>query len=104
MEPDFALHQAVAARGAWIEYDHVGRDDDNAVADLILRALDAGLENQLLISHDLGWYDPAQPGGGTPKPYTHLAAVMLPLLRERGVAEATLTKLTHDNPFNAYAR
>ena len=103
-EPDFELHRAVAARGAWIEYDHVGRADDTLVADAILRALDAGLGGQLLISHDRGWYDPAKPGGGVPKPYTHLGDVMLPLLRERGVDEATLTRLTHDNPFNAYAR
>jgi phosphotriesterase-related protein len=103
-EPDFALHKAVAARGAWIEYDHVGREDDTAVCDLILRAVDAGLGSQLLLSHDRGWYDPAQSGGGTPQPYTHLYDVVLPMLRERGVDEATLTMLTHDNPFNAYAR
>jgi phosphotriesterase-related protein len=29
---------------------------------------------------------------------------MMPLLREAGVDEATLTVLTHDNPFDAYAR
>jgi phosphotriesterase-related protein len=103
-EPDFALHRAVAARGAWIEYDHVGREDDNVVADMIIRALDAGLGGQLLVSHDRGWYDPAKPGGGTPDPYTHLSEALLPLLRQRGVDEAMIVQLTHDNPFNAYAR
>lgn len=104
MEPDFELHKAVAARGAWIEYDHVGREDDALVCDMIVRALEAGLGGQLLVSHDLGWYDPAQPHGGTPRPYTHLSDVVLPMLRARGVDEATLTTLTNDNPFNAYAR
>ena len=103
-EPDFALHQAVAARGAWIEYDHVGRDDDGAVATMILRALDAGLAGQLLLSHDRGWYDPAKPQGGKPEPYTHLSLVMIPMLKGRGVDEATIRALTHDNPFNAFAR
>jgi phosphotriesterase-related protein len=103
-EPDFELHKAVAARGAWIEYDHVGRADDPIVADMIVRALDAGLGPQLLLSHDRGWFDPALPGGGTPKPYTHLSEVLLPMLRSRGVSEATLRMLTHDNPFNAFAR
>ena len=32
------------------------------------------------------------------------ATSILPMLRDRGVDEATLTMLTHDNPFNAYAR
>lgn len=103
-EPDFGLHKAVAARGAWIEYDHVGREDDDAVVAMILRALEAGLGPQLLLSHDRGWYDPALPGGGTPQPYTHLSQVLLPKLAAAGVDPATLTMLTHDNPFNAYAR
>ena len=103
-EPDFALNRAVADRGAWIEFDHVGRAPDDAVADLVIRALEAGYEAQMLISHDRGWFDPAQPGGGTPMPYTHLSDVLLPLLAERGVAPDTIRRLTHDNPFNAYAR
>ncbi len=103
-EPDFALNLAVAARGAFIEYDHVGRADDDAVVALILKALAAGLAGQLLLSHDRGWYDPALPGGGTPLPYTHLSEKLLPKLRTEGVDEATLHRITHDNPFEAYAR
>ncbi|WP_375451792.1 phosphotriesterase [uncultured Devosia sp.] len=103
-EPDFGLHQAVAARGAWIEYDHIGRDPDAEVCALILRALGAGLGGQLLLSHDLGWYDPAQPGGGTPRPYTRLVEVMLPMLRDAGVSQEVLDGLTRDNPFAAFAR
>ncbi|MCP8882020.1 esterase [Devosia sp. XJ19-1] len=103
-EPDFELHKAVAARGAWIEYDHVGRDPDDEVLALVLKALEAGLGKQLLLSHDLGWYDPAQPGGGTPRPYTHLVDWLLPALRAEGVEEAMINRLTQDNPFDAFAR
>ncbi len=103
-EKDFGLNIAVAQRGAWIEYDHVGRAPDAAVSELILRALDADLGSQLLLSHDRGWYDPAIPGGGTPTPYTHLSDVMLPLLRQSGVDETTIRQLTVSNPFEAYAR
>ena len=103
-EPDFEMHKTVAARGAWIEYDHVGRDPDAAVLALVLKALEAGLGPQLLLSHDLGWYDPAQEGGGTPRPYTHLVDWLLPALRDAGVDVATITGLTEDNPFEAFAR
>jgi len=103
-EPDFALNQAVAARGAWIEYDHIGRDPDGEVLALVLRALEAGLERQMLLSHDLGWYDPALPGGGVPRPYTHLMDWLLPALRAEGIEEATITQLTADNPFEAFSR
>lgn len=103
-EPDFALNKEVAARGAWIEYDHIGRDPDAEVLALVLKALEADLGPQLLLSHDLGWYDPAQPGGGTPRPYTHLVDWLLPALREAGIDEAMISRLTQDNPFNAFAR
>lgn len=103
-EPDLALHDGAAGRGAWIEYDHVGRAPDDAVAALILRALDRGHGGRLLVSHDLGWFDPAKAGGGTPRPWTHLADVMLPRLRAEGVGAEVLGRLTQDNPFRAFAR
>ncbi len=103
-EPDFEMHKALAARGAWIEYDHIGREPDEDVVALIMRAIEAGLAGQLLLSHDLGWYDPAQPGGGVPRPYTVLVDHILPMLRARGVDDATITLLTESNPFKAFAR
>lgn len=103
-EPDFAQHMAVAARGAWIEYDNIGWVPVEESVALILRALEAGLAPHLLLSHDAGWFDPAKPGGGTPKPYTVLSTEILPRLRAAGVDEATITRLTHENPFLAYAR
>jgi phosphotriesterase-related protein len=104
-EPDFAMHLAVARRGAWIEYDGIGGwgEDEDYVRN-INRVLDAGLGDRLLLSHDRGWFDPAQPGGGIPKPYTYLFEVFLPKLRESGVDETTIAKLTRDNPFRAFAR
>ena len=66
--------------------------------------LEAGYADQLLLSHDMGWYDPAQPGGGTPQPFTYLSTTFLPKLRDAGVDDATITKLTRDNPFRAFAR
>jgi phosphotriesterase-related protein len=103
-EKDFGLNLAVAERGAWIEYDNIGYVDDGELIPLILKVIDAGRADQLLLSHDMGWYDPAKPGGGQPRPYTHLSEIMLPKLRSQGVSDATLTQLTHANPFNAFAR
>lgn len=103
-EPDFEMHRAVAARGAWIEYDNLGWVPDEESVPLILKALEAGLGTQLLLSHDMGWFDPAKPGGGEPRPYTHLVASVLPKLRAAGVDEATIRQLTEINPFEAFAR
>jgi len=105
-EPDEALHLEVARRGAWIEYDAIGSDDfDDAIfVERIRRVLDAGLGGRLLLSQDRGMYDPAQPGGGTPRPYTYLSETFLPKLRSSGVDEATIEQLTRANPFAAFAR
>lgn len=104
-DPDFALHLAMAQRGAWLEYDAIGTPDmDDTFIDRICRLLDAGHGEKLLLSHDRGWYDPSKPGGGTPQPYTYLCETFLPKLRQAGVDEATITQLTQENPFRAYAR
>jgi phosphotriesterase-related protein len=106
-ETDFNLHIEIARRGAWIEYDAIGNSDwqtDEYYVEHIQRILDAGLGDHLLLSHDRGWYDPALPGGGIPKPYTYLVDHFLPKLRAVGVDETTIHQLTCTNPFRAFAR
>jgi phosphotriesterase-related protein len=79
----FKLNLEMARRGAWIEYDAIGSDGrDGFYLERIQRMLDAGLGEQVLLSHDRGWYDPAQPG----------------------VDEAAIEQLTRSNPFQAFAR
>lgn len=105
VEPDFALNLEMARRGAWIEYDNLGTpDSDDLALDRLKRLLDAGLGERVLLSHDRGWYDPAQTGGGTPRPFTHLSEVFVPRLLAAGLDEATVTLLTQHNPFRAFAR
>ncbi len=101
---DAGLRQAIVDRGAWIEYDHVGQGDDADVLALVLASLDAGHEEQLLLSHDAGWFDPALPGGGAQRPFTTLPMSFLPALRAAGVEEDTVVLLTRRNPFAAFAR
>lgn len=106
-EPDFALHLEMARRGAWLEYDSIGNEEwvrEETLLENIQRLLDAGLGDQLLLSHDRGWYDPALPGGGVPKPYTYLTGQFLPRLRVAGVEEGMIRQLTQVNPFRAFAR
>jgi phosphotriesterase-related protein len=105
-EPDFDLHLAMARRGVWIEYDAIGSPGfaDEFFIERIQQLLAAGYGHRLLLSHDRGWYDPSQPGGGVPQPYTYLNQHFLPKLRSAGVDETIIGQLTHANPFHAYAR
>lgn len=103
-EADVELHLAAARRGVWVEYDGIGSDEDDYFVDAIVRCIDAGFLDQLLLSQDRGWFDPALPGGGTPQPFTYLVERFLPKLAEAGLDAATIRQLTRDNPFAAYAR
>ena len=104
-EEDFAINLEMARRGAWIEYDGIGGGkSDEFYVERVVRMLDAGFGDQVMLSMDRGWYDPALPGGGTPRPFTYLSEIFLPKLAAAGVDDATIRKLTCDNPFRAYAR
>jgi len=106
-EPDLAYHLEMGKRGIWLEYDWIGLADfhnDEYYINTIQRLLDAGLGNQILLSQDRGWYDPALPGGGKPKPFTYLSGEFLPKLMAAGVDQETITKLTQTNPYQAFAR
>jgi phosphotriesterase-related protein len=105
VEPEFERNLEMADRGAWIEYDSIGSpEQDELCLDRIVRMVESGFAGQVLISQDRGWYDPAIPGGGSPKPYAYLVDLFLPKLRLAGMAEETIRMLTVDNPFRAFAR
>jgi len=104
-EVDFKINLEMAQHGMWISYDGIGSESttDEFFINRIQRLLEAGLADRILLSHDRGWYDPAQPGGGIPQPFTYLVEIFLPKLLA-GVDEKTIHKLTVENPFNAFAR
>ncbi len=96
-------HLSLAERGAWLEYDGLGGRPADGHADLLLAMLERGYERQLLLSHDAGWYHVGEPNGGEVRPYTFLLDEFAPLLRRRGVDQATLDRLLIDNPARALA-
>jgi phosphotriesterase-related protein len=104
-EEDFDIHLEIARRGAWLEFDSIGGEwtTEDHLLGCISRILEADLGDQLLLSHDRGWYDPSQPGGGIPKPFTYLSEVFIPKLKDSGVDETIILQLTQHNPFRAFA-
>ncbi|MHB1293933.1 MAG: phosphotriesterase family protein [Anaerolineae bacterium] len=101
--PAWDDHLALARRGAWIEYDAIGtRTTDQDVA-LVTRALDAGLQDQLLLSQDAGWYNVGEPEGGAVRPYSGLPDAFLPALASAGVDATLRDTLMIANPARAFS-
>ena len=90
-----------ARRGAWLEYDGIGPQSMDLHLRWVTFMLDQGYVDQLLISHDAGWYSVGEPRGGQVAPYTPVMETFVPLLRERGADEATIQKLLVTNPARA---
>lgn len=107
-EPDFSNVQEAARRGAYIELDTVGAPFQSQLEllETSLALIEAGFVDQLLLSHDAGWYDPSR-GDGRPehgfRGYTALRQDFIPALLERGVSEEQIRQITVNNPATAFA-
>jgi phosphotriesterase-related protein len=86
----------------WISLDGISEENLEKNAELILFLQSQGMLNQVLISHDAGWYRPGEPNGGDFKGYTTISDKLLPLLKQKGMNETDITQLMIRNPANAF--
>ena len=107
-EPDIAILKEAARRGAYVELDTVGAPFQlqTELLETSIALLEAGFADQLLLSHDAGWYNPARPDGLPEegyRGYTALAKDFTPALLKRGVSEEQIRQITVENPARAFA-
>jgi phosphotriesterase-related protein len=102
-EADMNIHQQLAAKGAYIEFDSIGNASDATIIAKINTMVAAGYEDNILLSHDAGWYQPGSLNGGTQRGFTYLTETFIPALRADGASQALIDKLTIENPANAFA-
>jgi phosphotriesterase-related protein len=108
---DLDYQLRVAERGAWLAFDNIGLDwyhpdwresvgceprSDREFAQAILRLLSAGAEHRILLSTDVFVKMQLTHYGGFG--YAHLPNNFLPRLRNEGVEDAMLERLTVANP------
>jgi phosphotriesterase-related protein len=95
-DPAADVIKRIAARGAYVGFDRVtgGQVPDDKKVKMILAFLDAGHADRLLLSADYNFTarSAARPGYGT------TLTMFVPKLRAAGVADATLRRITVDNP------
>jgi len=92
-------HEAIARRGAYVEYDGVGRKhiypDARRVAMLVEMA-GRGYIEQLLLSTDRCWRSDLHAYGGVG--YDYLLNGFVPMLKDAGFADEQIQLMTVENP------
>lgn len=94
---------AAAKQGAWVSFDGIGPETLNRHLDLCRQLRDANMLDQVLISHDAGWFDPGKPEGGTFRDFQLLFTDFLPMLKAAGFTDAQIHQLLTDNTARAFA-
>ena len=104
-EANLEIHKKLAQRGVYIELDSVGSSEaeDAKILKMIRALIDAKCEDRILISHDAGWYNPGQPKGGKQRGFTVISTSFVPKLKDAGLSDAQVRKLTRENPFRAFS-
>ncbi len=100
-EQDGALHQKVAARGAWVEFDGISPKTVDRHVTLVLAMKKAGHLDRVLVSHDAGWYRVGEPDGGEFRAFDTLFTAFVPALKAAGLIQADVNQLLVDNPRRA---
>lgn len=100
-EQDFQNYVKAAEMGVWISLDGIGWSLEEYVERLVF-AKEEGFLNQVLISHDAGWYDPAKPNGGEFQPFTNIFEKLIPALNKKGFSQSDWNQLMIENPKQAF--
>jgi phosphotriesterase-related protein len=102
-DPNAELHKRIAKSGVFIGFDTVGHflphapDQTDAMrVKMFVAMVEAGYEDQLLLSSDLGRPQDFKANWGSG--YSTVVTVFVPKLRFAGVKEATIRRVLVDNP------
>ncbi len=99
-----SLYRQLAGRGVFIEFDSLDWNpgQDSTFISAIKDLLAGSYGEQILLSHDAGWYQPREQNGGTQMPYTYLIDTFIPKLRDSGVDDEAIRMITEINPIRAF--
>jgi phosphotriesterase-related protein len=94
---------SLLARGVYVVFDNCGQGlykatglFEDHICKLIVRLIDAGHDGRILLSQDTCKFGQFRAHGGPG--FTYLAESFLPKLRDLGVPDRVITRLTNDNP------
>ena len=98
--PDLFLHKAIAARGAFLEYDTPSRfkyQPESVVIGLMRAMIEAGYGDRLMLGGDMARRSYLKAYGGGPG-FEYLLTVFTPRLQREGFSEEELQLIWEENP------
>jgi len=101
-DPGWQTHLEIARRGAFIGFDTVGHEmsasfiPERVKVDMVLNAIEAGFEDQILLSSDFANTTQIKANWGNG--FSTVLIQFVPKLRYYGVPDETLQKILVDNP------
>ena len=91
-------------QGAWISLDNVATDSLR-IANLVFKLTQLktnGYLNHVLISHDAGWYQVGEKGGGSFRGFKDIFTHLIPELKKQGFSRDEIDQLLIKNPLQAF--
>ncbi len=101
-DPKMETHQKIAKRGAFVDFGPVGHQmarshiPETEKVKRFMMLVDAGIEDQLLLTSDMG--NPAHYQSNWGHGFSSVMMQFVPKLRHAGVKETTIRKVLVDNP------
>ncbi len=102
-EKDVAAYSRAIKKRSWVSLDGIAWGAVDQYAEWLLALKHKGMLNGVLLSHDAGWYQPGEPGGGNYRGYTNIFKQLFPLLQKKGFTDNDLDQLLIKNPAKAFA-
>ena len=101
-EQDFQKILEAAKKGGWIAFDNFTPEKTTRFVDFALLMKKEGRLNQLLFSHDAGWYRPGEPNGGNFRGFTEIEEYLIPALEKNGLSQQDIYQIFSVNPAEAF--
>lgn len=98
-DPNAETHKTIAKAGGWLGFDTVGHrlgPGDSIKVGMIIKLLEAGHEDKILLASDFAAEPEIKANGGAG--YSTVSTVFLPKLKYAGVSDATIKRIIEDNP------
>jgi len=101
-EKDFTNYLKAAEYGVWISLDGIAWDVPGHL-ERIVYCKENKILDQVLLSHDAGWYSPGEPNGGDFLGFAALFDDLIPLLKDKGFTQKEMDLMLIENPAKAFS-